>query len=90
MARQTTEYPEGYVIPLHRSLTRPMLWFGVPRNILILFSFLGIVGVAIFQSIIFGVICFLCVLYARYLTSKDNQFHQVLWAKRYYKKIYYN
>lgn len=90
MAKPITEYPEGYVVPLHRSLTRPMMWFGVPRTILILFSFLGILGVFIFQSLIFGGICFLCLLFARYLASKDNQFHQVLWAKRYYQKTYSN
>ena len=35
------ELPEGYVIPLHTSLTRPVLLGGVPREFAILNATLG-------------------------------------------------
>ena len=30
---QKEELPEGYEIPIHRSLVKPLYWMGVPRNL---------------------------------------------------------
>ena len=41
---QKEELPEGYEIPIHRSLVKPLYWMGVPRNLFIaeiLFAVLG-------------------------------------------------
>ena len=56
---------------MHRSLTKPMTWGGLPRNVFLLFVVISI-GVAI---IINGIVWFGC----KYATTKDPQFFDILW-----------
>ena len=66
---------------MHRSLTKPMTWGGLPRNVFLLFVVISIlifillrntIGVAI---IINGIVWFGC----KYATTKDPQFFDILW-----------
>lgn len=42
--RNVEELPEGYEIPIHRSLVQPLYWMGVPRNLFISEILLGVLG----------------------------------------------
>lgn len=60
-----SDQPEGFYAPVHRSLTTPMLYAGVPRNVAItlgmaaalfglgwhIYSLLPVVGVAYFAAV---------------------------------------
>lgn len=83
------ERPEGFEIPLHRSLAKPMLWMGIPRNVFLLIVFFGIFSAVIFKSWFFIGIAVGAYFLARFFTSKDPQFHRVFMANRYYKTFYY-
>lgn len=88
MAKQK-KLPEGYEIPLHRSLSMPMLWMGIPRPLFFLAIFFGIFAVMIFKSMAMLIISFFMYLLFRWLARYDKQFHRVFLANRYYKKYYY-
>ena len=46
------QHPNGYAVPLHRSLTQPIFWGGVPRNLLLLEVLVGIIGGIGYQQIV--------------------------------------
>ena len=76
---KNAKLPEGYIIPIHRSLIQPLYWMGVPRTIL---------GGVIFKSFFVPVVA-LCVHFLfKYLGSKDPDFYKVFWASKSYKKFY--
>ncbi len=83
------ELPEGYEIPIHRSVVMPLFWAGVPRNL-----FLANIFNAIFCVIIFGTSAVIAIAIGlhfifRYLGKKDPQFHEVFWRARTHKTHYY-
>lgn len=88
MAR-SQELPEGYEVPLHRSLSQPMLWMGLPRSLFFLTVFAGIFGGIILKSFMAIGVAAAVYLMCRFLARYDKQFHQVFMANRYYKKFYY-
>lgn len=51
------QHPDGYAVPLHRSLTQPIFWGGVPRNLLLLEVLVGIIGGIFFKTILVPVLC---------------------------------
>lgn len=51
------QHPNGYAVPLHRSLTQPIFWGGVPRNLLLLEVLVGIIGGIFFKTILVPVLC---------------------------------
>lgn len=74
-----SELPEGYVIPVRRSLTQPILMGGVPRTAAILNGTLAAALGLGLQLWMLGIIYYvsahtLCVLAA----SRDPQFMEVL------------
>lgn len=81
--------PDGFEIPVHRSLVKPMFWMGVPRNIFLSNVFLGILGGIIFKTFLVVVVVVLLHFLFKYLGSKDPQFHLVFWRAKNHKTIYY-
>lgn len=85
---KNAKLPEGYIIPIHRSLIQPLYWMGVPRNVLLIEIFGTILGGVIFKSFFVPVVA-LCVHFLfKYLGSKDPDFYKVFWASKSYKKFY--
>lgn len=82
------DYPKGYVIPFHRSLTQPLYWMGVPRNILLLEIFGTILGGVFLKTFMVLVVAILVHIAVRYFGSKDPDFHKVFWASKSYKPYY--
>lgn len=81
--------PEGYIIPIHRSLVKPLLWMGVPRNLFILNLMLAIIGGLYVRSFLIVFICIGIHFVCRYLTEQDSQFHLVFWRSLFIKNKYY-
>lgn len=81
--------PDGFEIPVHRSLVKPMFWMGVPRNIFLSNVFLGILGGIIFKTFLVVVVVVLLHFLFKYLGAKDPQFHEVFWRAKNHKTIYY-
>jgi len=81
--------PEGYEIPIHRSLTQPMLWMGIPRSLFFIAIFFGLFGAMIFKSWIAVAISACLYSLFRFLARHDKEFHRVWFARRYYKSFYY-
>ena len=66
---------EAWKLPVHRSLTQPNYWMGVPRGILLL-EFLGLIlGGIIFKTFI--VIPVVIGIHFRYFGQKDPMFLDV-------------
>lgn len=84
----TEKIPDGYEIPIHRSLTRPMYWGGVPRNILLAEVITAVFGGLLLKTWIVPVLCFLIHMLFRYLGQQDPQFHEVFWRAKDYKPYY--
>mgnify|MGYP000009033397 FL=1 len=72
---------ENLEAKMHRSLTKPMTWGGLPRNVFLMFVLMSIlifillrnsIGIAI---VINGIIWFGC----KYATTKDPQFFDIIW-----------
>lgn len=82
------ELPEGYVIPVHRSLTQPLYWMGVPRNVLLCEIFGSIFAVLIFKTFIVPVIAFGIHVLFRYFGQQDQEFLDIFMNARKYKKYY--
>lgn len=82
------ELPEGYVIPVHRSLTQPLYWMGVPRNVLLSEIFGSIFAVLIFKTFIVPVIAFGIHVLFRYFGQQDQEFLNIFMNARKYKKYY--
>ena len=87
--RNVEELPEGYEIPIHRSLVQPLYWMGVPRNLFISEILLGVLGGIFFKT--WTVIFVLGALHYlfRYLGQQDPQFHLVFLRAREHKNYYY-
>lgn len=64
-------------VPVHRSLTKPVYWMGIPRGLFIIELVLGAFGGLIFKT--FLIIFFLVFLHMvfKYLGDKDPLFHEV-------------
>ncbi|MGL5271566.1 MAG: VirB3 family type IV secretion system protein [Selenomonadaceae bacterium] len=86
---QKEELPEGYEIPIHRSLVKPLYWMGVPRNLFIaeiLFAVLGGIFMKTWTVLFVAVAAHYLF---RHLGQQDPQFHQVFWQGRSHKSYYY-
>ena len=81
--------PEGYEIPVHRSLVKPLVWAGVPRDLFLANVFLGILGGVIFKTFLVVVVVVVLHYLFKYLASSDPQFHTVFWRAKSHKTIYY-
>ena len=77
MAKEKRELPEGYVVPIRRSLTQPMLWMGVPRTLLILEFVLALIFGVLFKTIMVVFVIVGIHFVCRFLTHNDPQFHEV-------------
>lgn len=82
------DLPEGYEIPIHRSLTTPMFWGGVPRNLLILEVIVGVFGGLLLKTFIVPILAVAAHFLFRYLGQQDPQFHEVFWRAKDYKSFY--
>ena len=83
------DLPEGYEIPIHRSLVQPLFWMGVPRNLFISNILIAILGGLFLKTwtVIFAAIAAHFVF--KYFGEKDPQFHLVFWRSRSHKSYYY-
>lgn len=82
------DYPEGYFIPFHRSLTQPLYWMGVPRNFLLCEIFGTILGGVFLKTFMVLVVAVACHFLVRFLGQKDPDFYKIFWASRNYKPFY--
>lgn len=72
-----SDHIEGFEVPIHRSLTTPILIMGVPRAFAILNgTFLSAIVFGLHSLYVIPVCLFLHVL-AIYATKKDEQFFEV-------------
>ena len=86
---QKEELLEGYEIPIHRSLVKPLYWMGVPRNLFIteiLFAVLGGIFMKTWTVLFVAVAAHYLF---RHLGQQDPQFHQVFWQGKSHKSYYY-
>ena len=88
MAKNNSKVPDGYIIPVHRSLIQPLYWMGVPRNVLLIEIFGTILGGVIFKSFFVPVVALGVHFTFKYFGSKDPDFYKVFWKSRGYKKFY--
>jgi type IV secretory pathway TrbD component len=84
----TEENIQGYGIPIHRSLVKPLFWLGVPRNLLLSEFFAGLVGGLLFKTFTIPVLMLVVHLICKYLATKDPQFHTV-YIRSLYHSLYY-
>lgn len=78
----------GYMAPLHRSLTQPIYWMGVPRNLLLMEAFVAVFGGIILKTFTVPALCVLVHFVFRFLGQQDKLFHQVFWRNKDYKSYY--
>lgn len=90
MAKKNEDFPAGYQISFHRSLTQPMYWMGVPRNLFLLEVLIGIIGAVIVKTFWIPVIVICCHFLFRFLGQQDPEFHTVFWRSKDYKERYYH
>lgn len=64
-------------LPVHRSLTKPMYWMGVPRGVLIFEALGGVLGGVLFKTILVPIVLIGVHFLFRYLGQKDSQFMDV-------------
>ena len=83
------QHPIGYAVPLHRSLTQPIFWGGVPRNLLLLEVLVGIIGGIFFKTILVPVLCIAAHYLFRFLGQHDPDFLGVFWRSKDYRPYYY-
>lgn len=81
--------PEGYEVPIHRSMVAPLFWMGVPRNLFLGNVFLAILCGAIFKTLIIVPLAIAIHFLCKYLGQKDPQFHLVFFRARAHRKYYY-
>ena len=82
-------HPEGFILPLHRSLTKPIFWCGAPRNLLLAEVFAGIIGGIFFKTFLIPIICVGIHYLFRFLGQRDPDFLGVFWRSKDYKPYYY-
>ena len=81
--------PEGYEIPIHRSLVEARLWMGVPRKMFIVEILSAIAGGVFMKT---WTVLFVAVgihYLNRHLTQKDSRFLEVFVRSLQHKKFYY-
>ena len=76
--------PEGYEIPIHRSLVAPLYC-----NLFIAEIFLAILGGVIFKTFSVMIIAGIAHYIFHMLGQQDAQFHEVFWQSRLHKVFYY-
>ena len=81
--------PEGYEIPIHRSLVAPLYWMGIPRNLFIGEIVFAVLGGLIFKTFTVIIIAAIAHYIFRFLGQQDAQFHEVFWHSRQHKNFYY-
>lgn len=72
------DLPEGYYVPLHRSLTEPVLIAGVPRDFFFMNWSAGIAITISFTIYPFLIITFILHALMIYVTKKDPQYFGAL------------
>lgn len=79
----------SYEVYIHRSLTLPIFWMGVPRNVLLLEVLGGVLCGVIFKTFI--VIPIICIIHAImvWLGKQDPQFIDVFMDGKNHKLYYY-
>lgn len=82
------DIPEGYEAPLHRSLTKPLYWGGVPRNILLLEVVVGVLGGIILKTFVIPVLAVGVHFIFKYLGTQDPYFLDVFWRGKDYENYY--
>ena len=80
---------KGYTTPIHRSLTAPLLWLGVPRNILLLEMLIGILGGIILKAIFVPVTMFFVHFLLRFLTNIDPLIFDIFFLNTSHKLFYH-
>lgn len=88
MASEKDTLPEGYIIPIHRALTKPLFWMGVPRNFLLMEFFFGFLGGVLFKTFYIPLLAVCCHFLFRYLGQRDSYFFDVFWRAKDYKSDY--
>lgn len=84
------DLPEGFAIPIHRSLVQPLFWMGVPRNLFLTNVFAGVFIGIFLKAYITAVILTISIhLLFKFLGSKDPQFHLVFLRSKSLKSYYY-
>ncbi|MBE6096353.1 MAG: conjugal transfer protein TrbD [Schwartzia succinivorans] len=83
------DFPEGYEIPIHQSLVRPLFWMGVPRNLLLTEVLFAVLGGLIFHAWTPVVVSVIAHYLFRYLGQRDPYFLEVFWRSRQHKNYYY-
>ena len=86
--KKDEDLPAGYEVPLHRSLTQPLFWGGVPRNVLLAEVLAGVVGGIFFKTLIVPGIAVCVHFICRYLGQFDPNFLGVFWNNKNYKSYY--
>lgn len=81
--------PEGFEIPIHRSLSQPFLIAGLPRVLFFIVVFFGVIGLMFFKSVIAVGIAAVLYVAIRYFAHKDPQFHKVIMTNKNYKSYYF-
>lgn len=76
-------------IPTYKSLCKPMTWCGIPRNIMLIIVFLGLLSIVLFQSIrgIIPIIVLYLILLA--LMRVDYKILSILQENMKLKDVYY-
>lgn len=80
---------QGYEVPIHRALTQPIYWMGVPRGLLFLEVIGALLGGLIFKTFMVVVIAFFAHMLFRYLGTQDPDFLGVFFRASKHKLYYY-
>jgi type IV secretion system protein VirB3 len=78
----------GFAVPIHKSLTRPLLLAGVPRQLAIINGTVAAATTLGLQSLYALPVCILVHLIAVALAKKDPYFFQII-LRHIRKKSYY-
>lgn len=70
--------PDGFYMPVHKSITEPMLWGGVPRDFLIVNMTIGMAIGIMLKLYPFLLVTFAAHVVAKMLTKKDALFFKAL------------
>lgn len=64
-------------VPVHRSLTKPVYWMGVPRGLFIIELMIAVLGGLIFKTFLVIVFALIAHVIFKFLGDKDPLFHEV-------------
>ena len=73
-----SKIPNGYYVTIHRSLTEPQLWAGVPRDLMILNATFGMAIGIMLKMYFLLIINLLIHILARRVTKSDKHFFSAL------------